>query len=1097
LVQPSQGKSQNCLAALIDAAENDEREGKWEEAVLKYRACSKECESDLKSYVKISIRLCECLELVAKTKDSSEDYRRTIQSAIDVCSQAKDTLSTTEYQAWSHAMEARNLYLQALLESEPAEQRRLLAKAQAEEEALLANGSLGEGVELLEERLQIFKLLYERSFYVAGSELTEFFSNAVDFGGKIYSDAKACGNIELLAKVSSFFLDILNFASDLLDRESIIVEIRRIRRQAEKVVSLVKNPYWQGELLASVLFAGQYAEKFDDEEREHLIQELLGISDSTRDRYLKGLICHVQVYLWRWKLMAEKDTEAAELILKKVESVFESCMRYLEHFTLASARIYSIQARADYLQTRSIFATSFVADRELRIQYLKEVVDDYHLWRKFALQIGDVGVTYYDYAGIQAMKNYALLCDGERRVTLLRECAQASAENVARMKSATPKFGWNIGVELISEATITHLLASEMLNSAERIKMLGRAVKLIKEGIDQTDSDTINMPNITAVNIRRAEHCIRLSNLLEELFELSRDERLVQDVMNALDGASSYFERIGRHERMAEVLWQKARFLGRVGLHHLSSLCYSSSAESYRRAATDNSRLKEFYQSMSVFMDAWSSVEAARDAHSSSSYSVAAEAYRRAAQQLSSSSDWAPLGVHYEGCALLEQGESLSSEEKPEEASSEFLKAVDIFSKSARNMLGWQIPLGEESEERQRWVDLTQGREFYSRTRAEIEQAKLLERRGQHAQSAKKYMAAAAALKSMAGSGERSDDNADLRLLSTLCMASAMMQEAEETGKEAKYLEAAELFEKVAAEGVDGRLVATARGNASFCRALHEGAKIRRSTDASLFVSVKRLLEEASDQYMKAALENATKLTRATESVFDGLVYMTNAEVEMDAKKREELYALAERSFQAAVDLYGLSGSTSKQKEIEMHLQHARERRRVFGPPTKLLDTSIIVESAQARIVPSLTRDRSTGLESLEYAEIQSSLIVSQKEVQIGEDIPLEVEMVNVGRGSALIVKVANLIPEGFEVSDKPDRYEVVGDGIDLRGRRLEPLKAEEVKLWLKAKKKGTYSLNPRIIFIDEGGKYRTHLTEQVQVTVKEMGVGSWLRGPS
>jgi len=65
-----------------------------------------------------------------------------------------------------------------------------------------------------------------------------------------------------------------------------------------------------------------------------------------------------------------------------------------------------------------------------------------------------------------------------------------------------------------------------------------------------------------------------------------------------------------------------------------------------------------------------------------------------------------------------------------------------------------------------------------------------------------------------------------------------------------------------------------------------------------------------------------------------------------------------------------------------------------------------------------------------------------------------------------------------------------------MKGRTLLPLKTEELKITLRPNQKGTFHIKPRILYLDETGKYRSHQPEPATVTVTELGVTGWLRGP-
>ena len=64
-----------------------------------------------------------------------------------------------------------------------------------------------------------------------------------------------------------------------------------------------------------------------------------------------------------------------------------------------------------------------------------------------------------------------------------------------------------------------------------------------------------------------------------------------------------------------------------------------------------------------------------------------------------------------------------------------------------------------------------------------------------------------------------------------------------------------------------------------------------------------------------------------------------------------------------------------------------------------------------------------------------------------------------------------------------------------MKGRRLDPLKTVEVKLVLKPKVQGQFTLKPRILYLDESGRYKSHEPEPIEVTVRELGISGWLKG--
>jgi hypothetical protein len=145
---------------------------------------------------------------------------------------------------------------------------------------------------------------------------------------------------------------------------------------------------------------------------------------------------------------------------------------------------------------------------------------------------------------------------------------------------------------------------------------------------------------------------------------------------------------------------------------------------------------------------------------------------------------------------------------------------------------------------------------------------------------------------------------------------------------------------------------------------------------------------------------------------------------------------------------------------------------------------------------PTQTRKKAVGAESCECAEVQSKIIATPKELRIGESLELEIELTNARKkGVILLTKITEAIPEGFAIAKKPELYRVEGNCLNMKEKRLGPLKTEEVKLVLTPKIQGTFQIKPKILYIDESGKEKTHEPKPISIRVKELGIKGWLKG--
>jgi len=82
---------------------------------------------------------------------------------------------------------------------------------------------------------------------------------------------------------------------------------------------------------------------------------------------------------------------------------------------------------------------------------------------------------------------------------------------------------------------------------------------------------------------------------------------------------------------------------------------------------------------------------------------------------------------------------------------------------------------------------------------------------------------------------------------------------------------------------------------------------------------------------------------------------------------------------------------------------------------------------------------------------IQAKLILRSKEVNVGEDVNLEMQLTNEGEASALLIRVEKILPEGFELVAKPSYCRFEETYLDMNRKRLDPLMTEEIRLALRS----------------------------------------------
>jgi len=392
-------------------------------------------------------------------------------------------------------------------------------------------------------------------------------------------------------------------------------------------------------------------------------------------------------------------------------------------------------------------------------------------------------------------------------------------------------------------------------------------------------------------------------------------------------------------------------------------------------------------------------------------------------------------------------------------------------------------------------VKATDIRHEYCVARIALEEAKILDKKGDHYSSSEKYGSAAQTFEEISQASETEQERREFSLIISLSRAWQKMTQAEAEASPALYAEASQLFEKAKDFSPNEQTKMLVLGHSRFCKALEEGTKFADTRDATMHATATKYLESAANYYVNAGFPKASEYAKATQLLFDAYAQMDNAKRESDPEKKAKLYMMAEKVLQTSAGSFMKAEHPEKRERVLRLLEKVQEERELAVSLTEVLHAPSIVSSTTVFPTPTPTHEEAVGSERFEHADIQANVIARQKELKVGENLHLEIELVNAGKGAALLTKLTEILPEGFELIEKPETYRVEDRSLNMKGRRLDPLKTEEVRLVLKPKVQGVFPIKPRILYLDENGKYKSHEPEPVNVTVKELGVKGWLKG--
>jgi tetratricopeptide (TPR) repeat protein len=829
-------------------------------------------------------------------------------------------------------------------------------------------------------------------------------------------------------------------------------------------------------------------------------EKALNCAMKVRDKYHIGNALDRLAYATFWKSEGTEDPEKKMEILQRALQYAESSQHQFSAISFVTPRYGAFWTRAPYLEYYYELST-FETDIPKRRRLLEKAVADGDQAVKLAEKTTYpwiVCLTKIHFS--QALASLAQMETNPEQKKRLLEKALEHGEEAAKITDQLYPFVYFLrGVTWMILADSKAELSNLEKDSENRRKMLEEAILDKERGLQlymdvSAYWEKLGAPELFSF-IGRFQYS--LGELLTHLYGLSGNNQHQRKSTKAFEEAAESFQRLDLVSRMAECYWKVARGYDVLDEHLSAAENFNLASNSYKSAARKIPQLKDFYEEHSLYMQAWQEIEKARHHHARQEYGLAEEHFEKAAKIHKSLKRWSYLEPNYTAWAQFERAEELSRKEKSEEAIKVFEHASKLFNETKKSLQTRHGKI-EDTDEKQMVTGIIRAsdlRKEYCQGRIAIEGAKILDKKGDHFASSKKYGSAAQAFEKISqnlGSEQERKES-----VSTIYLSRAWqkMMLADATASPESYLEASALFEQASRESNTERTGFLALGHSRFCKALEAGARFADTRDPMQHAAATQHLESAATYYVKAGFQSVSDYAKATGLLFDAYVHMDNARKENDPEKKAKLYAVAEKVLQTSADSFMKAEHPEKTEQVKRLSEKVREERELALSLSELLHAPSIVSSTAAFTTIAPNRENAVGLERFEHADIQASVAPRQKELNVGENLDLEIEFVNAGKGPALLVKVTEIIPKGFEIVAKPDIYRVENSNIDLKGKRLDPLKAEEVKLVLKAKIQGVFALKPKILYLDEQGKYKSHEPEPINLTVKELGIRGWLKG--
>jgi len=1090
--------------AMLKKAEEHEKNYNWLEAANFHeqalRIGSKNVSLVAETWEKIGF----CHSRASRQTESPEEFKRLTQQSVEAYKNAAELFEKEEdlkNTARSAQCKAVAQYVRSWLASDPIEKRELLDEClKLGKESLQAYEKAGDELNYGKMCNDLLLCLLDR-LYVASDwrQMRDIAQEGIDCANKAVSVLSKLGNkSELLRAYSTASLQSW-YAANISEQEEKRKELtQRSLSYSEKALELSKevgDPYyaaisnWAG-AFCTLLFT----EKVDASLQ--YAQEMFDKGMIVRDNYLRGVASYVLAFVTNWMTLREADPDKKKEGLQKIIKYSEEAVGYLglvcQDFFIAETYLF-------YAESYSSLANEFETSPEERRAMLKKAVEIGRKGLEHANRSGSPDATGSTlHALSKALHFYSNFeSDKDQKTSLLKEALFHRQELNKIGERAFPSNDWIRGVGKSYEGQIKAELVRIEIDQDKKRVLLESAVSDMEEGVSCCRKWVSSRPVPTIIaTVARFEDSF--GEILNDLYLLTQEEKTLSRAIEVYEQAAKKFKKVNLPSRVAESYWKMARSQDRVFKHHKAAENFDNAFAEYKIAAQRIPNFAEFYLDYATYMKAWSEIERAKLAHEREEYADAMQHYERVANLLKPSKLWGYMSSNFFAWALLETAEDLSRRESSTESLEAFNKAAELF-EEAKRAFEEQIGRIQNLDEREKAIELSKAsilRKDYCFARVKVEQARVYDREGNHRESAEEYDIAANAFEKMLGTMKAEIDRREIKTIAHMCRAWYKMKMADRKASPELYNEASELFLETKEHSTKDRTTLLALGNSAFCKALEHGTRFEATRGKDDFSKAKRFLESAANYYLKAGFDNASLWTGATEILFDAYNYMIAAEIETDPEKKMKTYLLAEKCLQRSASLYETARYVGKRDEVLKTLRKVEEKREFALSLEDLLTAPSDASSTRIISAPGLTIEEPVGLLKFERALVQANLIARQREVVVGEDLGLEIQVANLGKNAAFLIKVEEAIPEEFDLIEKPGKC-VVEDGVlNLRGRKLAPLETTEMKLMLKPRKKGKFNFIPKIQYMDEAGEYKSCELEQVTVTVKELGIRGWLRGP-
>jgi uncharacterized repeat protein (TIGR01451 family) len=1083
------------MPATLCRARQQEQEFEWFEAAKSYEKLLSSEQARAFPVAETWEKLALCYCEASRQAMDREQFRRLRQQSMEAYKKAAKFFGEeTVPEAGGKREECNALaaYVASWLAPTPSERRKILEESCAfGQKSLVAYERVGEELAYGKVCSDILTCLLER-LYVASDylEICRIGQEGLECANKAISVLSKIGEKSVLLRVyytaslQSYY--VANFGEQEETAQKEVVQ--RSLNYAEKALELskeVNNPY----SAAMANWAAAYCAIVFTEKAESALEHakvMLEHGTVAKDNFLKGVAFSLQAFVTDMMTLREADPDKQKKGHKKTIQYSEEAIHYLN---LVSQDYFIASTYTLYVEGCSSLAGSVEVGPQEKRAVLEKAVEIGRKGLEHAIASGSPEVMFSTLHVLsKALHSYSNIASGkDERTRLLEEALEKRTEFSKVVERAFPSNNWIRGVGKNYEGLIKVELARIEEQAVKKVAFLRSALSDMEDSLLHCKRwiDSRRVPSYIAAV---AGYEDVFGGTLNELYTLVEDKEILTRAIEVYEDAAKQFKKVNMPSRVAESYWRMARNQDRLGDHKKAAENFAIAQTEYKAAAELIPHFADFYLDYALYMKAWGEIEEARFAHEREKYADAMERYEKIANLFKLSKLWGYLSSNFLAWSFLEKAEDLSRNEHRRESVKAFRQAAGLFEK-ARREFEEKISKIRDLDEKEKATELCEAsviRKDYCLARVYVEEARNLDLEGNHSESAEKYGSAASSFENVLSKTKVEDFGKEIKPIAYMCRAWQKMKVADGRALPELYQQASKLFLEAKEYSTKDKATLLASGNDAVCKALEYGTKFELTHDKGDFAKAKQHLGNASNYYLKAGFENASVWTSAAEILLDAYDYMAGAETEGNPERKTRAYLLAEKCLEKSAELYETAGYVGRRDEVRRTLRKVREKREFAMSLGEMLTAPGDASSTRAISAPIPTVEEPVGLQKFEHEVIHANLIAYQKEVAVGEELNLEIQLANLGKTAALLTRVEDIIPEGFDIVGEPKTFRVENGCLKMKGKRLGPLETEEFKIVLRPFAKGTFEIEPKIVYSGENGREASFEPEPVTINISK-----------